>query len=292
MANKKESRFDSPLRYPGGKARIFPFVSNLIYENDLIGCSYAEPYAGGGGLALKLLFDEFVSSIYINDLDKSIYALWVTMLNDNVRFCDWIEDLDVTVENWIYYKNIQKKPENIEQIELAKSTFFLNRTNVSGVIKGGMIGGFEQKGKYKIDVRFNKDDLIKRIKKIHRFRERIYVSNLDGLQFIKKMGQKKEDVFIYLDPPYYQKGADLYMNFYKEKDHKKLSEKIRKTKNRWMVSYDNHDFILNLYSEKNKLTYKLSQSTSNRIGDEVLIFSDNLIFNNSMDELKSAYLLP
>lgn len=291
MANNKESRFDSPLRYPGGKARIFPFVSNLIYENDLIGCSYAEPYAGGGGLALKLLFDEFVSSIYINDLDKSIFALWVTILNDNIRFCDWIEDIDVTVENWIYYKNIQKNPENIDQLELAKSTFFLNRTNVSGVIKGGMIGGFEQKGKYKIDVRFNKEDLIKRINKIYKFRERINVSNLDGLQFIKKMGQKKEDVFIYLDPPYYQKGADLYMNFYKEKDHKKLSEKIRESKNRWMVSYDNHDFILNLYSEKNKLTYKLSQSTSNRIGDEVLIFSDNLSFNNSMDELKSAYIL-
>jgi DNA adenine methylase len=68
------SQFPSPLRYPGGKSRIFPFVSQLFYENGMIGSSYAEPYAGGAGLALRLLFDEYVDKIYLNDLDKSIYG--------------------------------------------------------------------------------------------------------------------------------------------------------------------------------------------------------------------------
>lgn len=291
MGNKKASRFNSPLRYPGGKARIFPFVSKLIYNNDLIGCSYAEPYAGGAGLALKLLYDEFVSNIYINDLDESIYALWYILVNENVRICDWIEDLEVNVENWNYYKHIQKNTNDFDTLEIAKSTFFLNRTNVSGVIKGGMIGGLKQKGKYKIDARFNKNDLIQRIEKIDRFKKRIHISNLDGLSFIKKMERKRNDIFIYLDPPYYQKGADLYMNFYKKNDHIKLSEKIRKSKNRWMVSYDNHEFILKLYDNKNKITYKLSQSTSNRIGDEILIFSDSLNYKNSMNQLKGATII-
>lgn len=292
MENKnKESRFDSPLRYPGGKAKIFPFVSKLIYENNLIGCSYAEPYAGGAGLALKLLYDEYVNKIFINDLDKSIYALWNTILNNNLRICDWLADVDVTIENWLYYKDIQKRPYLYDDLELAKSTFFLNRTNVSGVIKGGIIGGINQKGKYKIDARFNKIDLIKRIEKIEKFKDRIFISNLDGLAFINRMDKKKEDVFIYLDPPYFQKGADLYMNFYSKKDHKKLSSKINKTKSKWMVSYDNHEFILNLYEERRKVNYKLSQSASNRIGDEILIFSEDLIFKNSIKSLKSPLII-
>lgn len=292
MENKNmESRFDSPLRYPGGKAKIFPFVSKLIYENNLIGCSYAEPYAGGAGLALKLLYDEYVNKIFINDLDKSIYALWNTILNNNLRFCDWLADVDVTIENWLYYKDIQKRPYLYDDLELAKSTFFLNRTNVSGVIKGGIIGGINQKGKYKIDARFNKIDLIKRIEKIEKFKDRIFISNLDGLAFINRMDKKKEDVFIYLDPPYFQKGADLYMNFYSRKDHKKLSSKINKTKSKWMVSYDNHEFILDLYDERRKVNYKLSQSASNRIGDEILIFSEDLIFKDSIKSLKSPLII-
>ena len=291
MVSNKESRFHSPLRYPGGKARIFPFVSNLIYENNLIGCSYAEPYAGGAGLALKLLFEEYVNNIFINDLDKSIYSFWKILLEENLRFCDWIENVEISVDNWLYYKEIQKNTDKVDMFELAKSTFYLNRTNVSGVIKGGIIGGLEQRGKYKIDVRFNKADLLMRVRKIEKFKHRIFLSNLDGLSFIKKMDRKREEVFIYLDPPYYQKGADLYMNFYKEQDHRKLSNKVRKTNNKWMVSYDNHDFILNLYADKKKVTYKLSQSTSNRIGDEIIIFSDDLKYKNSIQSLKAPIIL-
>lgn len=289
--NISASRFESPLRYPGGKARIFSFVSNIISSNNLIGCSYAEPYAGGAGLALKLLYNEYVNKIYINDFDKSIYSFWNCVLNKDVLLCDWISDVEISIDNWLYYKEVQNNKQEYDEFELAKSTFFLNRTNVSGVIKGGLIGGLKQQGKYKIDARFNKDDLIKRIEKIALFKKRINISNLDGLAFINKMNRKKEEVFIYLDPPYYQKGADLYMNFYKENDHKKLSKRIRNTNGKWMVSYDNQEFILNLYAEYNKLMYKLSQSASNRIGDEILIFSDNLNFKNSIKELKSPILI-
>lgn len=286
MEKKLESRFCSPLRYPGGKACIFPFVSKIIYENHLIGTNYAEPYAGGSGLALKLLFEEYVNQIFINDLDKSIYTFWKCVLEDNVRLCDWISDVEVTVDNWRYYKNIQKNSRDVRDIDIAKATFFLNRTNVSGVLKGGLIGGYSQKGKYKIDARFNKDDLIKRIERIAKFKSRITVSNFDGLAFINRMNKKKEDVFIYLDPPYVQKGADLYMNFYSKLDHKKLAKQINKIDKRWMVSYDNHEFILSLYKNYEKVIYKLSQSASNRVGDEVLIFSDQMNFSESIYSLK------
>lgn len=285
------SHFCSPLRYPGGKNCIFPFVSKLFYENGLIGVGYAEPYAGGAGLALRLLFEEYVERIYINDLDRSIYAFWASILANADSFCDWLEDVEVSVDSWCRYKEIQSRADSSGLFDLAKSTFFLNRTNVSGVVKGGVIGGYEQKGRYKIDARFNKSDLIARIQKINRFKNRILVSNLDGLAFIKKMDSKAEDVFIYLDPPYYQKGAELYMNFYSKDDHEKLSRYVHRIKKKWMVSYDSHDFILNLYASEKKVRYKLSQSASNRVGDEVLIFSERVKFSHSLQALASPICL-
>ncbi|WP_420640682.1 DNA adenine methylase [Candidatus Leptofilum sp.] len=284
------SIYYSPLRYPGGKNCIFPFVSRLFYENELIGTRYAEPYAGGSGLALRLLFEGYVDHIYINDLDKSIYSFWKAVINRPDEFCQWIEDVDVSIPNWKEYRKIQKRSENENNFELAKATFFLNRTNVSGVIKGGVIGGINQKGKYKIDARFNKLDLINRIQKIKNVKNRISVSNLDGIKFIKKLDSKKEEIFIYLDPPYYQKGAELYMNFYSKKDHEKLSKKVKELKKKWIVSYDNHDFILNLYGENRKLVYKLSQSASNRVGNELFVFSEEVDFSNSMTSLNSPAL--
>ncbi len=285
------SNFYSPLRYPGGKNCIFSFASKFFYENDLIGCSYAEPYAGGAGLALRLLFEGYVDHIYLNDLDKFIYSFWETILNQPIEFCLWINELDISIENWEFYKSIQSTPDNYTTFEIAQSAFFLNRTNISGVLKGGVIGGKSQEGKYKINARFNKQDLIKRIEKLQTVRNRITISNLDGIKFLKEMNRKKEEIFIYLDPPYYQKGFDLYMNYYKENDHKKLSRAVKTLSKKWMVSYDNKEFIINLYKENNKISYRLSQSASNRIGDEIIIFSQDLYYEDSIKSLNEAQLI-
>ncbi len=285
------SIYYSPLRYPGGKNCIFSFVSNIFYENQIIGVSYAEPYAGGAGLALRLLFEGYVDHIYINDLDKSIHAFWNSVINCPDEFCEWIKGIEVSITNWNKYKEMQNRADELDYFELAKSTFFLNRTNISGIIKGGVIGGKEQGGKYKIDARFNKKDLINRIQKIAGIKDRISVSNLDGLSFINKLNKKKEEIFVYLDPPYYLKGADLYMNFCSDEDHKKLSKQVRKMRKIWMVSYDNHDFILNLYTKQNKISYRLSQSASNRVGEEIFIFAEGLNFIDSIKTLNSPIFI-
>ncbi len=283
------SKFYSPLRYPGGKSCIFPFVSRLFYENDLVGIDYAEPYAGGAGLALRLLFEGYVNRIFINDLDRSIFSFWQTVLQEPERFCRWLADVKVTVPTWEELKIIQNNSEQVDPFELAKATLFLNRTNVSGVIhSGGIIGGRGQKGKYKIDARFNRSELITRIQLIAGRSDRIALSNLDGLEFLRRMERKKEEIFIYLDPPYYAKGSDLYMNFYKDEDHRRLSRYVRRMKKRWMISYDDQDFILQLYPPVNKIHYKLSQGTSNRVGDEILMFADEIQFCGSMLSLNSA----
>lgn len=281
--------FRSPLRYPGGKTCIYKFMTCLLEENDMVGGNYAEPYAGGAGLALRLLMDEYVNEIYINDLDPSIYAFWYAVLNNPDEMCRWIAEVKIDVRQWEEYKAIQREYKTVDSLDLAKSTFFLNRTNVSGVISGGPIGGLSQTGKYKIDVRFNRKDLIKRIYDIANFARRIHLSNQDGKDFldtIDKNGQL-EDVFIYLDPPYYQKGSCLYMNAFKDNDHAALAERVKHLNSKWMVSYDNHEFILNLYGQENKVSYQLSQCASNRIGDEVIIFDERLKFEKAVNMLNS-----
>lgn len=284
-------RFYSPLRYPGGKNCIFSFVSTLLEENELVGHSYAEPYAGGAGLALRLLFEEYVDKIYINDLDVAIYAFWKTIIDEPDKFCRWIDKLNINMNSWHKYKSIYDKKNAGNLYELAQATFFLNRTNVSGVIKGGVIGGKDQTGKYKIDARFKKEELIDRIQKIAKYKNRIFISNQDGISFTQRINSMEENVFLYLDPPYYGKGADLYMNYFSEKDHMALSSFVKSLDKKWMVSYDNNEFILNLYSEMNRVLYKLSQSASNRVGNEVLIFADSLNFQSSINKLAEPELI-
>ena len=262
-------------------------MTRLLEENNLVGTNYAEPYAGGAGLALRLLMDEYVGDIYINDLDPSIHAFWYAVLNNADELCEWIETVPVTVEEWYSQKEVQTNYTTVDRLDLAKSTFFLNRTNVSGVITGGIIGGINQTGKYKIDARFNKAELIRKIQEIHRFADRIHLSNLDGVKFVQNLERRKENIFVYLDPPYYKKGSDLYLNAFKDADHKKLADYVHRMKKLHIVSYDNQEFIMNLYHDDPKVRYQLSQCTSNRIGDEILIFDPRMRYAESIEKLNS-----
>ncbi|UAX41399.1 DNA adenine methylase [Pasteurella canis] len=275
------SKFLSPLRYPGGKTAIYPFISKLLDENNLLGGAYAEPYAGGAGLALKLLKNNLVKEIYLNDFDKAIYALWYSILHYPDNLIEWISNVNISVEIWEQYKDIYKN-EKDDLFKLGKATLFLNRTNISGVIKGGVIGGKNQQGKYKIDARFNKNDLIKKIEGISSLKDKIHLFNMDGIDFVKKLNK---DIFIYFDPPYYKKGSELYLNFFRDEDHKALSYFIKTLGNKWMVSYDNEDFIKNLYMDYDQIIYGLYQSTSNKKGKEIIIFSKELSFIDSISFL-------
>ena len=283
--------YRSPLRYPGGKGCLFKFMTQFLEENNLIGTDYAEPYAGGSGLALRLMMDEYVGDIFINDLDPSIYAFWYAVLNRADALCEWIKEVPITVEQWKVYRQLQKNYKTADILELAKSTFFLNRTNVSGVISGGLIGGINQTGKDKINARFNKKELISRIHNIQRFSHRIHLSNLDGIDFISQLERMRRNIFIYLDPPYYKKGSDLYMNAFCDDDHKKLADYVKTIRKKWIISYDNQEFIMQLYEKNRKVLYQLSQCASNRVGDELLIFDDRLHYSESISHLNNAFFV-
>lgn len=273
---------NSPLRYPGGKSRISKFVAKLIEENNIIKGNYVEPFAGGAGVALNLLFSGVVDNIFINDKDKSIYAFWYSILNDTDKFIDKIISLNVTIEEWLKQREIQKN-ENTDMFHLGFSTFFLNRTNRSGIIKGGVIGGIEQTGNWKLDVRFNKEALIKKIQRIAAYKEHIHIYNMDAIDFLNDEVIKLDihNTLIYLDPPYYAKAKQLYMNFFEHKDHVKLYNVVNKLQYLWLVSYDNQKEIKEIYKNKPELTieYDLRYTAGVKgSGREIMFASENLIF--------------
>ena len=271
--------FYSPLRYPGGKNRLSKFFSKICVENNING-HYIEPYAGGASIALYLLIENKIRKITINDYDRSIYAFWYSILNNTEEFCSLIRKTPVTMNEWKKQKEIQKNKNTVSLFELGFSTFFINRTNISGIINAGPIGGAKQKSEYKINCRFNKKELIKRIKLIASLKERINLSNLDAIKLIDLVNKASmmENSLIYFDPPYFLKGPSLYMNYYKRNDHEKLAEEIKKLKIKWIVSYDDAKEIKQIYRWVKKISkFNLIHSASRpKIGKEILFFSDRL----------------
>lgn len=280
--------FYTPLRYPGGKRKLINFLKAFLRENDLVGCSYAEPYAGGAGLALGLLFEQLAGHILINDLNPSIFSFWNAVLNHTENFCRLIRDTPVTMKQWERQKEVQKYAGDLcGSLELGFSTFFLNRTNRSGILKGGVIGGKAQDGEWKLGERFQKYKLIQRIERIAQRRKQITLSQEDALVFLEKNGFSRgaSPCLIYMDPPYYRKGAGLYDNFYEDEDHIRLAGFTKKLLVPWIISYDNVPQIRELYQERKGITYSLHYTAQDKSqGSEYMAISDSLRFPQDGEE--------
>lgn len=269
--------FYSPLRYPGGKRKLANYIANTVELNSLNDATYIEVYAGGSSVALSLLFQRFVNHIHINDFDPAVYNFWHSVLYETEELCKRIHDVKINMDNWNKYKDIVYN-NGLEPIEQAIAFFFLNRTNRSGIIKAGVIGGKNQSGKWKMDVRFNKDDLIRRIYKIARHKNSITLTQRDACQLLKKDLKKYgKESLVYLDPPYYIKGGDLYTHNYQHDDHVKLAKQISRIKQHWIVSYDNVDVLSELYEDYRRTYYGISYTAQNKYeGNEMMAFSNDL----------------
>ena len=264
----------SPLRYPGGKDKTYHYIKYLVQKNNIT--TYIEPFAGGAAVALRLLLNGDVRKIIINDYDRSIYALWHTILTNHEELIYLIASTEITIDEWYKQKDVQLAKNNVDEITLAFSTLFLNRTNRAGIIKAGVIGGKTQSGKYKLDCRFNKDELIRRIKNIAERADCIEVYNLDAQEFITTVIKQTRKSLTFFDPPYYDKGPDLYTNFYTHENHVQLANTIKTMmKNRyWILTYDIAEQIERMYDgytpKRYNLNYSISKPTK---GQEFIFFS-------------------
>ena len=267
----------SPLRYPGGKSVLYKYISAVIDSNNLNNYTYIELFAGGAGLALALLFNNKVRDVVINDLDFCVYSFWSSVLNETEELCEKITCTDVTMEERIIQKKIYNDPQNHSRLDVGFATLFLNRTNRSGILRGGVIGGNAQVGDYLIDCRFNKIEIIRRIQAIAEYKERIALLNLDASEFLSTQDEiLRRWCFLYLDPPYVVKGGNLYKNALAREDHAELARmvKSRLRSRKWIITYDNDSLINELYQAFQREIYDLSYTASEkRIGSEVMIFS-------------------
>lgn len=287
----RRSIFKSPLRYPGGKGPLVNFIKHLLYENELIGGEYIEAYAGGAAIGVTLLLDNFVSKIHINDLSKPLYAFWHSVLTEPDLLCKKVRDTNITIDEWKKQKNVQKDL-NSSLLDLGFSTLFLNRSNRSGILSGGVIGGKAQNGTWKLDARFNKIDIISRIANIAKLAEKILLYNEDASDFIqKKLPLIPKNALLYLDPPYYFKGKGLYENYYSHKDHSAIADLIHQISQNWILSYDNCPQITSLYSGFRIIEYGIVYTAQNKYsGSEVMYFSNDLLVPGTNNPTKVKIL--
>jgi DNA adenine methylase len=269
----------SPLRYPGGKRRLASFVGRILDANGLRDIQYVEPYAGGAAIGLALLFEGRAKIIHLNDLDRAVYAFWYAALNKTSHLCSRIEKTPISMEQWRKQRAIYNAKESSGFLDLGFATLFLNRTNRSGILSGGAIGGTEQAGTWHLDARFNKQEVITRIQRIAQYKTRIRLYQEDAQGFIQRVvPELGDDSFIFFDPPYIKKGDTLYLNNYGLDDHRALARSISGIDKPWLVTYDIDAAKNGLFPSHRRLVYSLSYSAYNRYrGKEVMFFSDRLV---------------
>lgn len=272
-------RYLSPLRYPGGKARLAPYLARLLTAQDPKPRQYAEPFAGGAGAALHLLHNGTVNQIHLNDLNPGIAAFWRASLDFPNEFCRKIRSVPLTIEEWHRQSEIYADPVGREDFELGFATFYLNRTNRSGILDAGPIGGFEQLGKWKIDARFNRESLSSRIQAIADMRHHIYVTENDALDFLGSIQDNSTDIFVYADPPYLVQGEGLYLHAFDAEAHLKLARFLSNAQFPWILTYDDDPRITNiLYGGGKCVTFDISHTAHRQhVGTEAMIYSENLV---------------
>lgn len=270
-------RYPTPLRYPGGKQRLGCFFAEVLVANQLTGGHYVEPFAGGSGVAMYLLHNQLVDSVHLNDIDRSIYAFWYSVTRRNTKICELIARTPITVREWDRQKDVQRNKRDANLLELGFSTLFLNRTNRSGILRAGMIGGRKQTGNWGLGARFNKKNLIERVSTLRPFARKISVTCIDARELVRASDLPKRSL-AYLDPPYLVKSRDLYLNYYREDDHALLAASIKHDLVRpWILTYDNVHLIRRLYRGYRQRTFELSYTADRiRIGKEVMIASKEL----------------
>jgi DNA adenine methylase len=261
----------TPLRYPGGKSKLGSFLASVMRANRLVDASYAEPYAGGAGAGLHLLFRGYATSLRLNDIDRGVSAFWNAVLSRNEAFAKAIETVPLTVPEWDRQKDTLRTARS--GFDLGFAFFYLNRTNRSGIMNAGVIGGRAQRGSWRINARFNRDELAARVRALAPFRRHITVTSLDALDFLAELSTLNERLLTYLDPPYYDKGQQLYTNFYNAEDHAAIASFLTTYRQPWVMTYDACDDIRALYRKNRIADSEVSYSARDvRRGQEVVIF--------------------
>ncbi|WP_205952174.1 DNA adenine methylase [Pantoea stewartii] len=264
----------SPFRYPGGKAKLSRFIALFILTNNLRGCTLIEPFCGGAGGTLPLLVSGLINKLVLNDLNPGVYGFWHSIKENPDELIKLVNNEPVNIESWNHWRKIYFSKDEHSELEKGFSAFFLNRTNRSGILHAGPIGGRSQVGDYLIDCRFTRATLVKRIAKIADIADKLIVTRSDACEVVTNA---TPECFIYADPPYVKEGRNIYNDFcFNDQNHLEFSCSLKRSNSHWLLSYDDHPLIHDLYSNAGiniiELSYAINKA---RLGKELLIASIN-----------------
>ena len=278
---------ETPLRYPGGKSQVYEQIASILSLNNVSQRTYVEPFAGGAGLALKLLLRGDVPAIVLNDIDPAIANFWLTVLSTPNYLCDRLVETPVDVSSWFEQRAIYEDDSLKWTPQHAFATLFLNRTSRSGILRGGPIGGRSQSGSTKIDARLTPvtiKNLRSKIEKISRYRDRITIHSKDAVELLQDLSHEKDEYFIYADPPYITKGAALYHNSFTQEDHRRFGAAVMECHCPFIVSYDEHPLACEIYERLRMRPLVLRYSLNRRQRtQEYLFFSRDLQIPDAFD---------
>lgn len=269
---------NNPLRYPGAKSKLVPYIQKLIQSENLTGCVFYEAYAGSAAVSFGLLENNIVSNVKINELDPLIYNFWLSVMNHTDELIQMINDTDITLENWYEYSQYRNPAYLIGKtpVQIGFAGLFLNRTNFSGILNANPLGGKTQSSAYKIDCRFNKARVIQSIRHLATFSNRVELFNMDAIDFLcqETRYKRNQSLFVYIDPPYYEKGPSLYRYYYQDDMHKSLAKYIKTKVYPWLISYDDSIEIKKIYKHKSQQPLYLDYSVNTKRRERELLISN------------------
>jgi len=284
----------SPLRYPGSKQALVPYVIRFLKENRLHTEHWYEAFAGGASISLSLLKREVVKQATLIEKDPLIYAFWECVRSDPAILCERIRTLDVSMKTWKRFQKF-REPDAVSKyplIDLGVAGLFFNRTNYSGIIGANPIGGMSQESEYKINCRFTKNTVITRICEAASVAKRLTVIHGDAVSHLR---QRKDTILnkkavVYIDPPYYAQGQKLYRYHFFDKDHQRLARFLNSSEFPWLVSYDNAPFIAGLFREKLQKPIRLQYTVRQARSAEELIITNQMHLPDSAFGTENAVI--
>lgn len=273
---KQKKISTSPLRYPGSKQKFCSTLYEIMRANNLKPSLFIEPFAGGASVSLFMLQHNYVEKIALIEKDPLVASFWHTVFFNSEWLIKEIKKLNISLEEWHYFKKYKPRTKKTQALKC----LFLNRTNFSGILKAGPIGGQKQISEYKINCRFNKNAIIEKIKILSQYKDRVlFVDEGDYRDSLDK--RKKyinESTFIYFDPPYVNKAKDLYNFYFKEQDHLNLKKLIKSLNSYWLLSYDYEPPLSDLY--KNFAQYGFFDIRYTTSSNKERIFKKEFIASN------------
>lgn len=273
----------SPLRYPGGKSRIWEHLAAQYTQaplGELDAEIWFEPFAGGLGAGLKMLQESIIGELWFCEANRGLGALWGELVANPTALIDTVSSLPERMSLDVYQEALAvlAAPDSYPQLQVAVAALVVNRCSRSGMVTPttGPIGGKQQDGKYRVGDRWNLPRTISTLEKLAPLTRYMRFVGPDGISALAGLPNSgfAEEVFVFADPPYVGAGQRLYQHGLDESGHRALADALHDLdETHWVLAYDEAPLVRELYEGLHIQEYTLHHTANrSKSGAELLIY--------------------